>query len=136
MWRIHGANYSVSMVFSQDDFSRMKARAVGVLNEEPRGLFPAHYPSTLERRLEFGIGRLAAFAPGPGDAAIRSRLAALAGDTAFDRAAMNVAAYLGFWGRYAALAWLALRLKPFSPMRLAVEPLRRVLAGIASRRIA
>jgi glycosyltransferase involved in cell wall biosynthesis len=129
MWRIHGANYSVSMASSDEGLASMTARFTEILDKEPPGLFPPGYAEMLERRMRFGVGRLIVLGADLSSSGTLARLCRLTGNTAADRAAFAVAARAGALGRPAALAWLTLRLRPFSLLRLSVEPIRRRLAA-------
>lgn len=125
MWRIHGGNFSISMASSPEAFAQMTKRIDEVLRAEPEGLFPPDYAAQLIRRLQFGVGRLMTIDSDLTDANIRLRLGALAGGAPADSLLLELAGHLGTIGRYIALAWLAVRLRPFSLWRLGIEPLRR-----------
>ena len=124
VWRIHGNNYSLSLVSPNETTDKVFSRIDDVLSNEPSGLFPKDYAKTFAQRLRFGHGRLFA-----GDERMeRSEkvrlLSALAGDAPADRATFTLASLTGPAAAILATGWLTLRLRPFSLWRLLIERFR------------
>lgn len=124
-WRIHGGNYSLSMITSREQTNVMSLRIKSVLDGEPHGLFPNGYADRLIKRLNFGIGRILANESKGNDLVVRARLSDLAGGTGLDRSAIYLASLLKPFSRTLFVSWLTIRLRPYALWRLAIEPIRR-----------
>lgn len=124
-WRYHGANLSITLANDSEAVEQLIDKAKSVLATEPPGVFPARYARDFERRLRFGAARILILGnnlPPDGRAVA---LGDLLGAGQFERALLRTAMKLGALGRFGALAWSSLRLRPFSLYRLGLEPLRR-----------
>ncbi|MGV8996300.1 MAG: glycosyltransferase family 2 protein [Parvibaculaceae bacterium] len=125
VWRIHGNNYSLSLVTPGNVTDKVFSRIDDVLTREPEGLFPKDYARKFAQRLRFGHGRLLA-----GDMAInrteRTRLlSVLAGNKGVDKVMMALASMAGPAAPVFSTGWLTLRLRPFSLWHLLVERFHR-----------
>lgn len=130
-WRMHGENYSVVTAGSIEKVERIVARAREVIAAEPPGVFPPGYEHAFDRRVRFGCARLLAFdhsaTPGDRVGIVAALLRAKPGESMILRAMMAC----GLVGSLTTVAWLSLRLRPFSLVRLGLEPLRRrVVLGL------
>lgn len=129
-WRQHGSNLSVVLAKNAADMEGLIVSARGVLADEPVGIFASNYPAKLEQRLRFGWARMlvldARTPPTQKAAAITQVVAAGRAEGAMLRTILR----LKRPGEIGALAWIALRLRPFSLVRLGMEPLRRAMMGL------
>jgi glycosyltransferase involved in cell wall biosynthesis len=126
-WRIHGENYSLATAFDPSKIDHLLAYTREVLQAEPPGIFPANYADILERRLRFGTARLLAldrFAPSPARAA---KVVEILKAGRAERKTLRMITSFGGVGAYLLQAWLFVRLRPFSLMRLALEACRALL---------
>lgn len=124
-WRLHGENFSRVTAGNVGDVERMVARAKEVIAAEPPGVFPPGYGGALDRRVRFGSARLLIFEH---SLPVEDRvgvISALLGANNMETGLLRSTLACGFPGALAALAWLSLRLRPFSFIRLGLEPLRR-----------
>ncbi len=124
-WRIHGANYSVATATDAAAIERSMSRVRDVLAAEPGSTFPPDYDQVLDRRLRFGGARLVALDRSASPATKAARIADLLRAGRAEGVLLRALVSAGRVGAYAVLVWLALRLWPFSLIRLGLEPLRK-----------
>jgi glycosyltransferase involved in cell wall biosynthesis len=129
VWRVHGANYSVTSATDPAVLEAMIATARRVLADEPAGLYPPGYAELLERRLRFNSARLHAGGLGHRDDAADTMTRIMGGRSA-DRNALAGAARCGRLAPMLALSWLTLRLRPFAPSWLLADAGLRLAARI------
>jgi len=131
-WRMHGENYSVSTATDPQAVSE-GVQAVGeALSREPAGLFPSNYRETFERRFRFGGARLIIMDRNVPARVRAARIAALVYAGPFERLMLAGALAAGTPGAIAALAWLAIRLRPLSvPLFLRHLPMRHAILAAA-----
>ena len=129
IWRVHGANYSVTSVADAAVVERMIADSRRMLAAEAADLFPADYAATFERRLRFNSARLAVMqlAVHPG---IAPDIARIVCGNRVDTTALMIAARLGPLAQLAATAWIAMRLRPFAISWLLTEAGARCAAWL------
>jgi glycosyltransferase involved in cell wall biosynthesis len=131
-WRMHGSNFSVSTVTDPQALDRGIEAVRTALKREPADAFPAGYGDLLDRRLRFGGARLIAMDRGVAASVRAARIAALLHTGRFERRLLAVLMGSGIVGSLAALAWLTMRLRPFSLTRLLRHiPLRRSILAAA-----
>jgi hypothetical protein len=124
-WRIHGTNYSVTTATDGAAIDRVLTHVCDVLASEPPGLFPPNYSLALCRRVRFGGARLLTLDQFADPTTKGARIADILHAGPIERKVFRVMMLSGRAGAFAALAWLSLRLWPFSFLRLALEPFRR-----------
>lgn len=126
-WRQHDGSLSVDLAKYGSDTEGLLLCAREILAKEPVGVFPSDYPAKLEQRLRFGWARLLVLdsrvPPTPKAASISEIL----GAGRVEGGVIRMILRLRRPGELGALAWIALRFRPFSLVRLAFEPLRRAL---------
>lgn len=125
VWRIHGNNYSLTLVTPDAATDKVFSRIDSVLRSEPKGLFPQDYPHRFAQRLRFGHGRLLAKDDRLTGAEKVRHLSALAGGYALDRLVFTTASYLGPLAPFLSIGWLTIRLRPYSLICLLTEQIRR-----------
>lgn len=125
MWRVHGKNYSLAMISAPESTAQITERLKSVIDAEPAGLFPRDYATLLVNRLRFGIGRIVANDISDTPQASLARIAELAGGRKLDHFALKLIRRSGPAKRTVAKIWLTLRLRPFSLVRIFLEPMRR-----------
>ena len=113
IWRLHGANYSVSSVMDPGVLEQMIADGRGVLANEPAGLYPPRYLELFERRLRFNSARLLA-ARLPQSAISASLIGQILGGGRIDQAMLAGVVKLGPLAPHLATAWITVRLRPFA----------------------
>ncbi len=133
-WRLHGENYSVTTATDAAVIERLLSRVRDVLASEPPGLFPHNYDLTLDRRVRFGGARLLTLDQSAGPETKAAGIADLLHAGPAERKVLRAMMSSGRAGALAALAWLCLRLRPFSLVRLGLEPFRR--RAVVAREIA
>ena len=113
VWRIHGANYSVTSATDLTKLEHSIAVSKAVLTQEPAGLFPAGYADLFERRLRFNGARLIVGKKAQ-PPEVRETICRVIAGSGVDRAALAAAAYLGplYW--LCVMTWLFIRLRPFA----------------------
>ncbi|MGJ4892244.1 glycosyltransferase family 2 protein [Bradyrhizobium sp. HKCCYLRH3099] len=117
-WRIHGQNYSTATA-TDPALLNAKLAEISTLIQQS-SLFPPGYDQAFARRNRFGAARTVlgnAMAP----AAKAARVAALLDGNVLDTRLLHVMLSLGAAGRLAALAWITLRTRPMSLMRLLAQ---------------
>jgi GT2 family glycosyltransferase len=128
-WRIHGQNYSIT---TTTDPAPLSARLADIKTLiAASDLFPPGYDKLFERRTRFGASRIVLSADTSASTKAE-RAAALLGFGGAERHWLQALLCLGGFGRFAALAWVALRTRPMSLTRLLGQSGRR-RAIIASR---
>tara|TARA_R110000868_G_scaffold47354_6_gene155471 strand:- start:10613 stop:11677 length:1065 start_codon:yes stop_codon:yes gene_type:complete len=125
MWRVHGKNYSLAMISAPESTAQIITRLKSVIDAEPEGIFPHDYAELLVKRLRFGIGRIIADDISDEPQVSLDRIADLAGGREIDHFALKLIRWSGPAKRVGAKIWLTLRLRPFSLIRIFLEPLRR-----------
>jgi glycosyltransferase involved in cell wall biosynthesis len=131
VWRVHGTNYSVASVTEPATLERLIGISRDILASEPPDLFPAGYPEKFERRLRFNAARLLVGDVGE-QAEAPQRIRWTIRGTALDQrvlaACSRLAGSTGGMrpGRWLAMAWLTLRLRPISPRWLIREAFWRL----------
>lgn len=134
VWRIHEANYSIEMATSPQEFEPMLRNVHHTLRSEPIGFFPEGYAKVLDRRLRFGAARLILSKLDPSEAATYSRIAEVTHAARIDLRVFRLSRIFGPMRRRVMLAWLALRMRPYSFIFLAFEQLRQWLARLSESR--
>jgi putative glycosyltransferase (TIGR04372 family) len=133
-WRMHDKNYSVSTATSPQKLEAALRSLRAKLAREPAGGFATDYYDTLSRRIRFGGVRLIALNRKKPFQTRAAEIAALlhAGD--LERQMLSIFLAAGSLGLMIALAWLTLRLRPLSLLRLLGNvPVRRAILAAAKR---
>jgi glycosyltransferase involved in cell wall biosynthesis len=131
VWRVHGANYSVESVMKSETLERLIGASRDVFEREPLGLFPAGYADLFERRLRFNAARLLVNKLGARVDAPQGIGASIKG-TALDTRILSNCDRLATFaegqkiGRWLAMLWIALRLRPIKPLWLVREAVWRL----------
>jgi len=113
VWRIHGDNYSITAQQHGKAIVDLCAALGRIVAREPEGLFPPDYAALLERRMRFAASRQLLLRQ-PSDADAYRTIALLMGPGRVDSLAMALLTRLGPLATTALLAWMTLRLRPFS----------------------
>jgi glycosyltransferase involved in cell wall biosynthesis len=125
-WRMHGSNFSVSTVTDPQALDRGIKAVRTALKREPAEAFPPSYGDLLDRRLRFGGARLIAVDRSVAASVRAARIRALLHGGRFEQCVLATFMRAGVLGSIAALAWLTIRLRPFSLSRLLRHiPVRR-----------
>ncbi len=130
VWRLHGENYSLSSAFDVPKFKRMVRHHLEHIENSPFGLYPRGYAQLLARRMLFGVARiLASSARNQKD--IAADLADLVDAPAWERTSFSLLSLTGPFFALLVKTWLFARLWPYSPVRFALQPLRRWVANLS-----
>lgn len=123
IWNVHAGGLSRGTALDRDKARDALAAMPLLIGKDPD--FPPWYAELFQRRWRFGSARLALQGKYPD----RELLVAMAPDTAADRVALRLLGqFLRFQpARFAALAWLTLRLRPFRLRDVALTALDRRL---------
>lgn len=113
-WNVWQDSLSRTMALDARAAARAALEIPALLRQDP--VLPAWYAPLFERRWRFGAARLAVIAAPPR----ADVLSAVAGGRWFDRTAVSILSPCLGWklGRLTTLAWLTLRYRPFSLLRL------------------
>ena len=126
-WRFHGANYSVASVDSPEKLDQLIAVIQRTIATEPPGLFPQDYARLFERRLRFNAARQALRRRGKirsSDEGLRV-LFSMVRATRIDKIMLQAFHLLRPASTFLSLAWLTMRLRPFSLAWLGTETVHR-----------
>jgi hypothetical protein len=133
-WRIHGQNYSIT---SGTDPVMLSARIAEIRKVIVHSnLFPPGFDTLFERRTRFGAARMVLSSQAP--VAVKAeRLAALLVASDSERTLLNFLLGLGRLGSVAALAWITLRTRPMSILRLLAQigARRAIMVSAAAYRV-
>ena len=114
VWHINLGGVSRSAAANPHVTLDLIARARARMEERLGAPYPAWYPALFERRTRFAAARLLVIEP-PGGRINPSAVAMISGGGSLDRLALHIAQVLpGAAARFAAMAWLTLRLRPYS----------------------
>jgi len=133
VWRLHGENYSLSSAFDVPKFRRMVEQHEDYIDCKPAGLYPTGYGKILARRMKFGVARILASSGGPRDE-VATKIADLIEAPAWERSAISLMSQTGALSSFLTKSWLFARLWPFSPLRFAIQPIRRMIANMSVAR--
>jgi GT2 family glycosyltransferase len=114
-WRIHGQNYSMTSTNDPTTLSPKIAKIRDVIAHSD--LFPPGFDALFERRTRFGAARIVLAAKTP-VATKAAQVAALLKGGSNERRVLTLLLGLGHLGHVAALAWVTLRTRPMSILRL------------------
>jgi glycosyltransferase involved in cell wall biosynthesis len=126
VWRIHDSNYSITSVTDPAHLEKLLVATKAAIEREPPEIFPADYASLFERRLRFGAARIVAAQQKPWPEK-SDTIALILHSEASEQRLLGRLGKIGPLSEVFTIAWLLLRLRPFSFARLAVEPFRRFL---------
>lgn len=133
VWRLHGENYSLSSAFDVPKFKRMVNQHKVYIESKPPGLYPAEYGEIFARRMKFGVARILASSGGPRDE-VETKIADLVAAQTWERAVLSLISRTGPLSSLLIKSWLFARLWPFSPIRFAIQPVRRAIANMSVAR--
>jgi glycosyltransferase involved in cell wall biosynthesis len=119
IWRLHGENYSVRSTIDSTVFEKHLQAVTEFVSRVQLGVFPPDYPRLLVRRLRFNAARLQIFEQSLSRSRKLDVVNATIAGTAADRSALRLASSLGPAANLASLAWISLKLRPFSMRWLA-----------------
>jgi glycosyltransferase involved in cell wall biosynthesis len=129
-WRLHGSNLSTEAVAGPEKLDQLVHLVRRVIATEPPGLFPEGYAELIERRLRFNAARLAVLKQSTAasrDDDLRA-ICRMMHATRADTMALRVLRNIRGASALLSVAWLAMRLRPFSFTWLAMEALRRAIS--------
>ncbi len=124
VWRHHTSNFSITSVTDPQRLERLLDGAADWIGRDPGNAFPRGYADLFARRLRFNAARVVLISSMSGDVKA-TRIAHIAGGGARELRMIEGLCARGAVGNLVLLAWLALRLRPFSLARLGAEPFRR-----------
>ena len=127
VWRLHGGNFSLSSAFEVANFKSLIVRAKSYIAKCPNGLFPENYGSLLSRRMQFGVARLIIFGSFSSEQRAE-KIIELVDAAPLERRIINHLASDGRGFKLALQMWIYLRLWPYSPFQLAIQPARKRIA--------
>lgn len=116
IWHINPVGVSRSLAANPQQSLDLVAKARGRMEQRIGAPYPAWYPALFERRARFAAARLLVIDP-PGGQIAASAVAAIGGTSTLDRVVLRAVCS---WSA-AALAWLTLRLQPYSLRALLVS---------------
>jgi glycosyltransferase involved in cell wall biosynthesis len=132
-WRIHGQNFSITSTSDPAVLSTKVAQIRNLIKHSD--LFPSGFDELFERRTRFGAVRTVLSAKTPVGVRAAQAAALLKGGD-YERRFLKLMLGLGYPGRIAALAWVTLRTRPMSLLRLVgqLDARRAILAGSTAYR--
>ncbi|MCE7997283.1 MAG: glycosyltransferase family 2 protein [Rhodobiaceae bacterium] len=133
VWRLHGENYSLSSAFDVPEFKRMVKQHTDYIESKPPGLYPVGYGQILARRMKFGVARILTSSGGSRED-MASKVAELVDAPAWERTLLSLMSRTGRLSSFSIKSWLFARLWPFSPIRFAIQPVRRAIANMSVAR--
>jgi glycosyltransferase involved in cell wall biosynthesis len=130
-WRVYPESLSARSALSDAESLRLIALAETRIDEKFPAEFRERYRVLFVRRLRFNMARLRmVWGGGPDSVQRAARLLAV---PAWEAALLNMLARLPALGRLAALAWMALRMRPFAPTAVLAGWWRNVTVNRARR---
>ena len=135
-WRIHGVNYSVAAVDSPEKLDRLVAATSRVIASESPWLFPQEYSGLFERRLRFNAARLGLLHRGKlglSDKELRP-IYRMVRASKIDKIMLRAFRLLGPASTLLSMAWIGVRLHPFSWRWLGTEAAYRLISGRVKRK--
>jgi glycosyltransferase involved in cell wall biosynthesis len=123
-WRLHDSNYSITSVTDPAHLEKLLVATKAAIEREPSEIFPANYTALFERRLRFGAARIVA-SQAKSWPEKSNVIAQILQSNGSEQRLISRLGKCGPLSEALTIAWLLLKLCPFSFARLAVEPFRR-----------